>query len=375
MSIKFFYSNEWDDEDHTLTESTEHENFPAENTQHRDHNKAWRSQHGSGTGWGRFAIWTGVNDEIDFQEGGGALNATLTQGIYDVDTLCTEIKTQMEAAGGYTYTPEYIESGTYANMFKITASAAPFSLLCDTGANQATAVWSVIGFSTALDRVGQQFYYANWIRIHTDEWIKIDLGAATTVYAVIVRGHNFTSAASVKFQFSTDDFATISENLGPASVFEGGYWVDPIILTWSSPKNYRYVRVYVEDTDNTDLYVKMGRVFVGGHFQPTRAFLEEMTHAPLDPSFLSQSENGQLSSMQLNHYFTKNYGFVMESADKTKFETMFASRGTSKDLFITEDTSSETTTTSYVKFNAWQFMSYLYSSSVWRLDMEVEELR
>ena len=65
----------------------------------------------------------------------------------------------------------------------------------------------------------------------------------------------------------------------------------------------------------------------------------------------------------------------MESADKANFDTMFTSRGTSKDLFITEDTSSYLTTTDYVQFKGWQFRSILHSTPVWRLDLGVEKLR
>ena len=79
MSIKFFYANLWDD--YTITETSEHENFPAEYTQHRDFNKAWRSNYGAGSGWGNFKVEAGVNDKVDFEDNGSTTRvATLTPG-------------------------------------------------------------------------------------------------------------------------------------------------------------------------------------------------------------------------------------------------------------------------------------------------------
>ena len=119
-SIKFLWDSYWDD--YTITESTEHDNFPVENTQHRDFNRAWRTNYGAGSGWGRFGVTTGVNDKIDFEETNGVeLTATLTQAVYDADTLAAEIETQLEAAGGSDYTVSYSDS---TNKFTIESDGA-----------------------------------------------------------------------------------------------------------------------------------------------------------------------------------------------------------------------------------------------------------
>jgi len=366
MTCRFYYNNLWDN--YTLTESTEHSNFTAENTQHRDFNKAWHSNHGAGSGWGYFIIYAGggtQNNKIDFDEGGAELTATLTASTYDADTLATEIKTQMDAAGGLTYTVSYSDS---TNKFTISAGAN-FTLKWSTGTNASDSVADTIGFATAADDSGASTYTADEIRIHHTEAINIDLGSAQTVHAAMVRGHNFQSTATVKFQYSDDDFTTVA-----------GSWTFTIqddILAYQSTAGvtYRYWRITIQDVDNSDGYVEMGRIFLGPRFEPTRTFLEEMRYDPADPSIVNQSEDGQISSIQLGHYWTKNYSFIMESADKANFDTMFASPGTSKGLFITEDTSSYLSTTDYVKFNRWSYASVLYSAGYWRLDMEVEKLR
>ena len=379
MACKFFYTNYWDD--YTLTETSEHENFPAENTQHRDFNKAWRSEYGAGSGWGNFSITANVNDRLDLDEGGGEFPVIITPGTYNADTLATMIGSQMTATSltvgnTWTYVCSYDD---VTNKFTIEETSGPnnFSILWKTGTHGSNGtgrtVGETIGFSEDADSGGEgpgaATYTANDLRIHSEERISIDFGTDTNIYAVFIRGHNFSASATVKAEFSSDNFTTVH------STTSFTIQDDILALEWTTPKNYQYARIWIEDRENSDLYVKMGRVFFGTHFQPTRSFLEVSTHAPLDPSVLKSSENGQFSSIQLDHYFTKNYSFIMESADKSNFNTMFTSCGTSKGLFFTKDTGSYLTTTDYVRFSQWQFNSILHSSSIWRLDVGVEKLR
>lgn len=45
-----------------------------------------------------------TNNQLKFSEGGSTLTATLTNASYSLSSLCSEIKTQMDAAGALTYT-------------------------------------------------------------------------------------------------------------------------------------------------------------------------------------------------------------------------------------------------------------------------------
>ena len=364
MACKFFYNNLWDD--HTITETSEHENFLAENTQHRDFNKAWRSNYGAGSGWGNFLIILNDNDDIVFRETAieAWRTATLDPGEYNADEVCAEIKDKMDAAGGGSvYTATYSDS---TNKFTIASDGGGGGLfqMNDTG----NSALPTLGY-TGTPYAGALTYTADNLRIHSEERLVENLGAATNIYGIIIRGHNFSATATVDAIFSADAWTTIAEH--PDFTVQD----DIMILEYNTPKNYQYIGIRIKDPENSDLYVKTGRVFFGPHFQPMRSFLEESPYVPLDPSMLLASENGQFSSIQFDHYFTKAYSFIMGATDKSNFNTMFTSRGTSKDLFITEDTSSYLTTTDYVKFNGWQFRSILHSSSVWQLDLEVEKLR
>jgi len=117
---------------------------------------------------GRFIIVAGVNDEIDFNEGNGNLNATLDPGTYTTAGLCAEIKEKMDGAGGtFTYTVGPTDIPAIApKKFTIAAGADDvFSLLWKTGTNGKdgtdTSVGTTIGFHDDEDNVGKDSYEAD----------------------------------------------------------------------------------------------------------------------------------------------------------------------------------------------------------------------
>ena len=115
----------------------------------------------------KLAIIAGINDKIDFNEGGAELNATLTAGTYihggsaTVGSIGEHIKTQMEAtagAGTITVTASLQSNGSYK--YTIVNSAATFNLLIATGANTADNFLKLnLGFG-AVDLSGATSYTA-----------------------------------------------------------------------------------------------------------------------------------------------------------------------------------------------------------------------
>ncbi|HEC60729.1 hypothetical protein LCGC14_0461100 [marine sediment metagenome] len=85
---------------------------------------------------------TTANQKLDFDEGGGALVATIVATTYTPTALCAQMKTQLEAAGALTYTITY--SG---KIFRISSSAGTLNLNAATGPNIANGIWSTIGFA------------------------------------------------------------------------------------------------------------------------------------------------------------------------------------------------------------------------------------
>ena len=380
-NIIFYYENYWDktsnDTVPALTETTQHENFIAENTQNSNFNKAWRSQYGAGSGWGYFTIKANTNDRLDFEDSGSTVRAaSLTPGNYVAANLASHIETQMEAVTTDAFTVEYLES---SNKFKITNDTGTFELLWNTGTNKSRSIADTIGFDDAADDTGADNYTADDMRIHSDEGIVADLETATSIYAAIIRGHNLQGPAYgvLRADFSSDNFATI----GSANSFDyisGTDWGDPTIVIFSTPKTYRYVRIYIEDIDNPDTYVKVGRISFAGRFQPVENFLNEGDIVRIDPSIIVTSEAGQESSFQYDTYDTWTYVFrVHGAAEKLNFDTMFDAVGTSKNLFICEDPDNlyPATKTKYVRFTGWKWTPIRRDTDLWYVSIGVKEAR
>jgi len=365
--FKFFYNNLW--RQYTVTATSEHENFPVENCQHRDFNKRWHSQHGAGSGWGNFRIESGVNDRLDFKDNGGTTRAaSLTPGEYNADEIAAHIETQMDATpSADTFTVEYLDA---SNKFKITDDAGNFELLWNTGANKARSIAGTIGFSDAADDTGAANYTADNIRIHSEERLLEDLLAVQDIYAMILVGFNFQSTATVEAIFSSDGWTTIAEAI--AFTIQNKI----LVLQWDTPKQYRYIGIRIKDVNNPDLYASTGFAFAGGQFQPNISFTADGDIDPVDPSIVQASENGQESSIQLDHYDVLSYVFsVRGAAQKAIYDAVFAEVGYSKSLFICEDPDLPLTTTRYVAINRWHWIPVLRSIPLWTLSVEFREMR
>ena len=359
----FFYDNLWADITKTITYSTQHPNFPAINSRHRDFTKPWKSRHGAGSGWGQFTIELNVNDAIDFDEGGGELQATLTPGIYNADTLCAEIKTQMDAAGALTYTISYSDT---TNKFTI-AGSGNFTLRWNTGTRKARSVADALGYIDSADDDGAtNSFIADYIRIHTEEHLGINLEIPMDVYDVVIQKHNIQSAGMIQIWGSNAaDFST-----GIKLSFS--IQDDILILSWSTPYQYQYWRFYIEDPSNPDGYVELGYCFLGPEFRSTRQFSPERSARPIDPSLIKRSEGGQVSTIQRTKYFEREYEF-QSTNQKPEFEAMFESIGTSKGFFFCEDSDNPLTKTFYAQFIEWEWEHV--AGDYWNLFMTLEKLR
>jgi len=112
-------------------------------------------------GYDEYEIITGYNDAIDFNEGGSELNATLDEDTYTASELCTEIDTQLEAAGAGSYTVTFNE---ITCKFTIVKASGTFQLLWNSGTNSATSAGDLLGFVTSADDTGALTYTADYSR-------------------------------------------------------------------------------------------------------------------------------------------------------------------------------------------------------------------
>ena len=366
--IKFFYKNWWDGG--TLVAAYAEPNFPAENTQHRDFNKAFRSLYSPGSTGSIFEILAGVNDRLDFKDSGNTTRvATLAAGGYTRTEILAHLKARMEAVCADTFTWEYIFIGIDAYKFKVIDATGNFELSWNTGANKAQSVANTIGYDDSADDTGAANYTADNIRIHSWVYVARDFGQERTINAVAIRGHNFQSGATISAQFSSDNFITVHAN----HVFTTQD--DILVLILSSPENYQHGRIVIEDADNPDGYVKMGRVGFLEQFQPEINFMGDGSIDREDPSPVLTSENGQESSIQLDHFDTWDYIFHVKGAtEKAYFDAMFDAVGKSKAFFYCEDPDLLLTTTRYVAINAFRWAGRR-DVGLWTLSLQLREQR
>jgi len=94
-----------------------------------------------------FEITAGVNDDIDFNEGAGALTAYLRPGLYTGEELAAEVQKQLEAQGDGTYAVTYNNDRT----FTITSDSANTTNLTLSWSTSGTA--AELGFN-AVDTAG-----------------------------------------------------------------------------------------------------------------------------------------------------------------------------------------------------------------------------
>lgn len=371
--IRLMYDNFFDSG--TLTYSSQHSNFPATNIQHRWYTRTWRSNYGASSGWGNFTIESGVNDKIDFQETAATpLVATLTAGDYDTDDLIAEIEAQLESAGASDYTVSYDDD---TNKFTIASDGAGgggiFELLWSSGTNTATSVASTLGFDNSADDTGALSYTADSMRIHSEEWIKIDRGESSPgALAAMIRYNNFSSNATIQIQGNASDSwgsPTYSEELT----------IDNTIMSHffsTAAQELRWWRIRIRDVSNSDGYVAMGRPFVGPYSTFSKNFNRAYQKMWRDPSLASLSEGGQLSSILRSKYNEYIYQFMnMSSDDKDTIEALFDSRGLTKDFFVCQDADNASTTTYYAQFSEYLRIVHVLRDQMFNFRVALRELR
>jgi len=356
----------------TLSHSSQHSNFPAANLKKRWFTKSWRSNYGTSSGWGNFNIEAGVNDDIDFEETAASeLTATLTAGTYTADELATEIKTQLDVAGASTYTVTYSDS---TNKFTLASDRAgggnTFKLLWNTGTNSVTTVGGTIGFDTSADDADAASHTADNLRIHSEEWIVIDLGSAADIDAFALKYYNLTNTATIKLQGNDSDAwgappvdITLTKTSGV------------IAEIFSSTETYRYWRILITDVDNADGYVEMGRAFLGEYFNPARSYQDNYTKTLYDPSDVLMSDGGQITTNQKTYYKTFQFNFrAQTTADTTTFMAIWDEVGLSKDFFFLRD-KADTSTAFYVRFNQPMSIDHIIGEDYYSVSIILEELR
>ena len=221
-------------------------------------NKVWRSA----------GYWDlSSNDKtIVFRETVGVdLVATVAASSYSTDaTFLAAIKTALDAAGVATYT---VTRDTTTKKIKITSDltggATVFQLRMADAAS--LEFGAVIGFD-AVNLTGAATYTADELKIHTNEFIKWDLGYAGFPKAFVLAGPRntplkFSANAVLKLQGNeTDNFSAPSYD---QTLTQDDYVYFMHNADGLHTSGLRYWRLNIEDASNPNLYVEAGLVYLG----------------------------------------------------------------------------------------------------------------
>jgi hypothetical protein len=267
---------------------SEHPQFPIEYIQDDALALPWRARYGSGTGNGVFVVTTGTNDKIDFDEGGAELTATLTANYYTAQTLATQVKAQLDAAGALTYTVTYSES---TGKFTI-AATGNFTLRWNTGTNKAVDASDLLGFSDAANETGAATYTSDTVVIHRYERPAFDLGEAKEYDSIALINHNLTSSATITIRGADD--SAFTTNAVTDTITHNN---NNIFQFLAAARTKQYVMLEIADPANPSGYVQVGCFVVGKYFATSRTFgpyaegeldETEMEYSPSNNVFVTQ---------------------------------------------------------------------------------------
>jgi hypothetical protein len=200
------------------------------------------------------------------------------------------------------------------------------------------------------------------------EWVKFNLGSAQNIKALIIFNHNFQLGATVKIQAnSSDDWAA------PPIDVTLTVTAEKITYYWAASQAYQWWRISIADAGNPDGYVEIGRVFLGGYFEPTRNHDNNWSMPWIDPSVISASTGDQASAdVKPGHYeFSFNFPSI-KYPDNETFDIIGKTLGKYKPFFITRDPSN-LLTTYYVRSMVDWDVQHIYNNINFRLSLRLRE--
>lgn len=147
------------------------------------------------------------------------------------------------------------------------------------------------------------------------EWVKLVFPGNKYFNAIALAGFNLSATATITLQANnSDSWASPAveeefEAWEPVIGFDeglygehgyGGYMADDELPKYTTMVRfltaayaYPYIRLLIEDPDNADGYLDIGRVFIGEAYEPYGYHEWDWQIIPVDPSVVTESEGGQ----------------------------------------------------------------------------------
>lgn len=243
-----------------LTVSSEDENFLAESIYDDDtRGSTWRTN--------GYWLIDSNNNTIVFDDGSGAVTATLTSGEYSGDAaFFAHVKTQMEAAGANTYT---ISRSPTTFKISISSNTSGFDILwTDVASNTA----GLFGFDDSSDSTGATLvsglysYTADTISIHTEDFLIFDFGSPVRPQFFSALGPSdrelpLSGSAVIRLMFNnsssfTSPSQTITCTYDSAGIFEYD-------TTGIANNTYRYMKFQIVDPANAFGTIEFSKIVAG----------------------------------------------------------------------------------------------------------------
>lgn len=200
------------------------------------------------------------------------------------------------------------------------------------------------------------------------EWWKWDLGAARNVRYFIFWNHNFSRNASIRLQANSIDSWT-----SPAVDVSVDWMTERIVKIFETVNSYRWWRLVVQDSGNSNGYLQGGFAFLGEFFETSRYF-SEVQITDIDPSILIESDEGQTSAIVKSKYWIKKYDFQgLSENDIIALREAFNYLGRANSFFIHEN-SNDGNSIIYVKTNIDWSYSYVFKN-YYNFSLSVEKMR
>ncbi len=158
-----------------------------------------------------------------------------------------------------------------------------------------------------------------------------DLKKITASYALIA-GHNLSAGARIKLQgnnFNSWNGPPLEEDMT---------WDSKTIIHSITEVSYPFWRLLIDDPNNADGIIKIGRPYLGTYYQVEKTFNKDFTEEPFNTDVNVYSKSGQLYSRR--GYDGKQYNLMFpywENSVKQAIEKIMATVGKRNPLFLILD--------------------------------------
>ena len=158
-----------------------------------------------------------------------------------------------------------------------------------------------------------------------------DLKKITASYALIA-GHNLSAGASIKLQ--GNDYNSWN---GPP-LEEDMTWDSKTIVHALTEVSYPFWRLLIDDPNNADGIIKIGRLYLGTYYQVEKTFNKDFTEEPFNTDVNVYSKSGQLYTRR--GYDGKQYNLMFpywENSVKQAIEAIVETVGKRTPFFLIMD--------------------------------------